>query len=448
MSARVLIVDDDRIFSTILEKRFQKEQWLTTSAVTAKEGLEAATHNTFDVALIDIFLPDQSGVDLVAQIKNRLPNLPVIVVSSSEETQHIVAAMKNGASDYIVKPIEEDRMVMKVRDILELVIMKRTEAQLVNTASEHHFIGKSAAIRHLLREISKVAHSDAAILICGETGTGKNLVAETIHDIGLRSDHRFVSINCSAIPAMLLESELFGHQRGAFAGAHQDKQGLVEIAEGGTVFLDEIGDLPPELQAKLLRFLQGREFERLGGAETLNANVRIIAATNRNLEAAVHEGRFREDLFYRLNVLPIVLPPLRERKEDIPLLVDYFLKEFRRRAGKEFEGVTPEVIETLAKHSWPGNVRELQNAVERAVVFGKPPLLTPSDFSLPSYKTLQASSDESEPVKSLKDLEHQMLLHALREASGNVSKAARVLGISRGTIYRRLERYEIGLKKP
>jgi transcriptional regulator with PAS, ATPase and Fis domain len=303
-------------------------------------------------------------------------------------------------------------------------------------------------MKKLVREISKVANSEATVFLFGETGTGKGLVAEVIHGLSRRRNQRLISINCAAIPASLLESELFGHEKGAFTGAIRDKKGIFELADRGTIFLDEIGELAPELQVKLLRVLQGQEFERVGGTRPIKVDVRIIAATNRNLEEAIAEGRFREDLFYRLNVLPITVPPLRERKEDIPILLNHFIREFSEKAGKKFEKLAPDIEEYLSAYPWPGNIRELQNVIERAVVFGKEPRFMTSDFNVapPRYTSTTAPVATSS-VSSLKELELQLLMQALRQSGGNVSRAARTLGISRGTVYRRLERYEIGLKK-
>lgn len=448
MSHHILLVDDDRVFLTLLTKRLAQAGWEVDTAVTAAEGLEQIRKRKPDILLLDVFLPDRSGIDSVSDVKALAPDLPIIMVSASGETKNIVTAIKYGASDYIKKPVDEDLMVTKIRRLLEMTDLKKTRSEFFKNSELQRLIGDSPAIKKLIREISKVANSDAAVLLFGETGTGKGLVAEIIHSLSRRRSHRFMAINCAAIPATLLESELFGHEKGAFTGAIREKKGIFELANQGTIFLDEIGEIAPELQVKLLRALQGQEFERVGGVKPVKVDVRIMAATNRNLEEAIAEGRFREDLFYRLNVFPITVPPLRDRKEDIPILIHHFLGLYGEKAGKKFEPLAPEILDVLSAYPWPGNVRELQNVAERAVVFGKERHLALSDFNItPARSSTTASETSASSISSLKELEFQLLLQALRQAGGNVSRAARTLGISRGTVYRRLERYEIGLKR-
>ncbi|HSA60274.1 MAG TPA: sigma-54 dependent transcriptional regulator [bacterium] len=448
MVPQILLVDDDRIFLTMLAKRLSQEGWQVSTAETAGDGLEKIRKHKPEILLLDVFLPDRSGVEAVGEVKALAPDLPVIMVSTSGETKNIVAAIKNGASDYVKKPVDEALLTVKIQHLLDVLTLKRTQTEFRENAELKRLIGESPAIKKLIREISKVANSDATVLLSGETGTGKGLVAEIIHGLSRRRNQRFIAINCAAIPATLLESELFGHERGAFTGAIREKKGIFELADQGTIFLDEIGEIAPELQVKLLRVLQGQEFERVGGTKSVKVDVRVIAATNRNLEDAIAQGHFREDLFYRLNVLPVTVPPLRDRKEDIPLLLEHFIRQFGDKAEKRFEKLSPEIVETLSAYSWPGNVRELQNVVERAVVFGKEPRLAVTDFNVnPPRPAPAAGSDNGGGISSLKELEQQLLLQALRQSGGNVSRAARTLGISRGTVYRRLERYEIGLKK-
>jgi len=448
MAPQILLVDDDRIFLTLLAKRLSEEGWQVTTAETAADGLEKIRKNKPDILLLDVFLPDESGVDTVTDAKALAPDMPIIMVSTSGETKNIVAAIKNGASDYVKKPVDEALLITKIHRLLEIVTFRRTRSELNESMELKRLVGTSAGIQKLVREISKVSSSDATVLLSGETGTGKGLIAEIIHSLSRRRNNRFVAINCAAIPASLLESELFGHERGAFTGAIREKKGIFEVADNGTIFLDEIGDIAPELQVKLLRVLQGQEFERVGGTKPVKVDVRVIAATNVNLEQAIAEGRFREDLFFRLNVLPMTVPPLRERKEDIPILLEYFIAQYSEKAGKRFEKLAPEILNHLSEYSWPGNIRELQNVVERAVVFGKEPRFAIADFNIaPARYPTSTIPENSSSVSSLKELELQLLLQALRQAGGNVSRAARTLGISRGTVYRRLERYEIGLKK-
>ncbi len=354
--------------------------------------------------------------------------------------------MKAGASDYVQKPIEFESLWEKISQLLEMRLERDTEKELVGLYGNGIVLGKSPQARQLIREISKVANSDATVLLRGDSGTGKSLVAEVIHSHSQRQEKPFVTVNCAAIPETLLESELFGHEKGAFTGAIREKIGKFELANTGTIFLDEIGDLTLELQVKILRVLQGREFERVGGLKTIRVDVRVIAATNRPLEKAIHEKRFREDLFYRLNVLPIYIPPLRERKEDIPLLIDYFFEFYCRKYNKKLEPFSPEVLEGLFNYDWPGNIRELQNVIERAIVLGRKPQISPIDFAIsasPSFSKVAVD----EGFSSIRQLEHRTLLKALQQTHGNISKAARLLGIGRDTVYRRLKKYKIGLKQ-
>jgi len=456
----ILVIDDDRVFSLMITKKLRDAHLSSEAAFSALEAREKIEKHPPQLILLDVHLPDESGIHFVNELKKRLPHAPILMVSSSGDTRHVVHAMQNGASDYIKKPVEFDELLRKAQQLLELQRVRQNEYQLDHAEGASLMIGKSPQTRHLIRQISQVALSDATVLLRGESGTGKSMAAELIHQLSKRKPHRFVDINCAAIPATLLESELFGHERGAFTGAIREKPGKFEIADKGTLFLDEIGELPPELQVKLLRFLQGHEFERVGGLKTIKADVRVIAATNRNLEHAIQESKFREDLFYRLNVLPIHIPPLRERREDIPLLLDHFLKVYSQKAGKRFEPLSADIIEQLSLYPWPGNIRELQNVMERSVVLAKEPVLSLADFSgLPSIHTLLSPFvlENAEPgsrrpldsfrvLKSVKEIEKASLIEALENAQGNISKAAESMGLSRGTLYRRMKKYEIGLK--
>jgi len=448
----IFLIDDDRIFATIFEKKFKEVGWDFRYAMTAAEGLSLLKEKMPDVVLVDVFLPDRLGVDLIADIKALDPAVPILIVSVSGEPQHVIAAIKNGASDYVTKPVEFPALFQKVQSLVEFQKIKQTESKLESLKDERFVFGPSAGTKQLLHEISRVACFDSTVLLRGETGVGKSMVAQLIHELGPRKKKNFVEVNCSAIPEQLLESELFGHEKGAFNGANREKQGKFEIADGGSIFLDEIGDLAPELQTKLLRILQGGELERVGGLKTSKVDVRVIASTNQNLEEAIEKGRLREDLFYRLNVLPIFIPPLRERRDDILFLVTHYLKVFSLKMKKRFEKPSPEILERLASYNWPGNIRELQNVVERCVVLGKEPQFELKDFALgpaprdPARKYAAHAGEEEVSFKSLRELEHKSLMEALKRSSGNIARAARFLGISRGTIYRRLRKYEIGLK--
>lgn len=444
MKHRILLVDDDPEFVALIGKYLRSKGFDVFAAGTAQECRNVMANVQPNVALIDVKLPDQSGVDLVGEIKAIDEATPVIMISAFGDPKLVVEAMQAGASDYIQKPIDHEELLNKLNVALEL----REEISIEKELGDNHaIIGKSARTRQLLRQIGKVAKSDAPVLFRGESGTGKSLVAEIIHGHSPRKDKPFVTINCPAIPEHLLESELFGHEKGSFTGAVKEKIGKFELANGGTVFLDEIGYLPLELQVKILRVLQGHEFERVGGLRTIRVDVRIIAATNRNLEQAIHDGRFREDLFYRLNVLPLNIPPLRERREDIPLLVDHFLSYYSRKENKRFETISETILNRLVEYHWPGNIRELQNVIERAVVLGKGPILRLADFTInPAPSAATAPPQEMESITTLKDMEYKALVRALEQSGGNISKTARLLGVGRDTVYRRLRKHKIGLK--
>ncbi len=446
MSPRILLVDDNPDFSKIVSVFLQSKGLEVVTASTFQEGEEAFLNTKPELILLDVVLPDGSGVDLVSRVKEISPATPALMVSATGETEIVVNAIKAGASDYIKKSDNLEGLWLKISGLLEMQRVKSTEEELERRGAYGGLIGKSYKMRQLIRIISKVAHVNVPIFIRGESGTGKGLVAELIHSLSPRREKPFVTINCPAIPETLLESELFGHERGAFTGAIREKAGKFEYADGGTVFLDEIGDLGPELQAKILRVLQGHEFERVGGLKTIHVDVRIIAATNRPIEKSIQEGRFREDLYYRLNVLPIDIPTLRERKEDIPLLASHFLAYFGRKNGKKFSELSPEILSDLTDYDWPGNIRELQSVIERAVVLGKEPALHRGDLSPHRTKTptFQAGAG---PWTSLKELEHRALVKALEQANGNIAKASRLLGIGRDTIYRHLRKHQITLKK-
>lgn len=446
MKPKILIVDDDTDFVRLIGKYLQAQDLKIISANSAKQGGDLAKENDPDLVLLDVKLPDASGVDLVKDIKSFNDEIPIIMVSGSGSTKNVVAAMKAGASDYVQKPFDHKELFEKIVKLLEIKRAKHTEMELHSRGLYAAIIGKSPKTRQLIREISKVANSHAPVLLRGESGTGKSLIAEVIHKHSQKKDKPFVTINCAAIPENLLESELFGHKRGAFTGAISDKVGKFEYANSGTIFLDEIGDLSPELQVKILRVLQNGEFERVGGLKTIRVHVRIIAATNRNLDEAISRGRFREDLFYRLNVLPIFVPPLRERKEDIPILSQHFFKYYSLRANKHFQELSDDIIEHLTTYHWPGNIRELQNIIERAIVLGTEPNLRLSNFIISANMQIKDNPDMTK-ITSIRDLEYQALIHALKQTSGNISKASKFLGIGRDTFYRRLKKYKIGLKR-
>ncbi len=367
----LLVVEDQASHRRVLEAHFSKHYHVLT-AEHGQRALEIAAQQPIHLLITDLILPGMNGIDLLRQMRETHPELRAIVITGHPTVRSAVQAMKDGAIDYIVKPFDLDELKAKVDKAAEEYRLKeenlRLRQQLRSTFDFRGIVGKSGAMQEVYRTIAKVASSRATVLIRGESGTGKELVAKAIHYSGNRSAGPFIAVSCAALPETLLESELFGHEKNAFTGATSQKPGRFELAHGGTLFLDEIAEVPPPIQVKLLRVIQEREFERLGGTKTIKVDVRLIAATNKDLEEMVKQGTFREDLYYRLQVIQIYMPPLRERKDDIPLLVDHFLSRYNEENGKHLQAPTAETMEILMKYHWPGNVRELENAIERAVV--------------------------------------------------------------------------------
>ncbi|MFH1223564.1 MAG: sigma-54 dependent transcriptional regulator [Pseudomonadota bacterium] len=444
---KVLIIDDSQDFCLVLSKVLEKNDCQVACYQESKNISEKISNFSPDVILLDVVMPNKSGIDVLAEIKKLNASIPVIMISNREDAKLIVGAMKAGASDYIPKTIDSQELVKKIQSVYNIGMMKETGDGLKTYAD---IIGVSNSTKNLINMISTVSQSDAPVFLRGDSGTGKSMVAETIHKYSKRRNGPFVTINCPAIPSTLLETEFFGHEKGSFTGAIKNKEGKFEIATGGTVFLDEIGDLTIDLQVKILRIIQNKEFERVGGLKTLKTDVRIIAATNQNVEQAVKDGKFREDLYYRLNVLPIYIPSLKERKDDVPILAEHFLKLSSKREGKNFNKLSQEVINLLTAYDWPGNIRELENSIERAIILGKEPDIKAEDFSF--TKNIKTNTDpnsifSSEPqFTSLRDMEYSDLVSALKRSSGNISQTAKTLGISRDTLYRRMRKHGIGLK--
>jgi len=451
-NAEVLIVDDDLDFATGLAKAIEARGSNVTMAATAAETLEKLRDRPLtDIVLLDINLPDRSGMELIGEIKSTDPSLCIIVVTVEEALDTAVAAMKAGACDYVVKPIDIEALWLRVEHAIKshraLRSIRHFEREMSQLYGFDQFIYTSEAMRAAVDQLKQLTDSDATVLITGESGVGKELAAKALHFNGPRRLGPFVAASCAAVPETLIENELFGHEKGAFTGAFERQLGKFEFANGGTIFLDEIGDLSPVTQTKLLRVLQERSFHRIGGVSEIKVDVRIICATNRNLPAAVADEEFRSDLFYRISVLPVMLPPLRERQEDIELLAEHFLKVFSRKIGKPFEGFSDDALKLMLSYSWPGNVRELQNAVERAVVFGKPPRLQAKDISLgPLGKSIRKNSRSEEGIMSLREMEAGHIASALGHFEWNISKAAQHLGIGRDTLYRKIKQYGIKQK--
>ena len=437
---KLLIVDDELSVRDSLAKWFTEEGYDVATAESANEALTRVAELTFDVALVDIKMRGTDGIELQRRLHEIYPDMLVIIMTGYASVETAIAALKNGAFDYVNKPLDPDEIAHLVAKAMshrqtqqENVRLKETVADLAHPAE---IIGQSSAMKRIFEAIETVSPTDATVLITGESGTGQELVARAIHAASNRRYHPMVVIHCGALAETLLESELFGHEKGAFTGAQYRKKGKFEIAEGGTVFLDEIGDISLKTQTDLLRVLQEREIVRVGGNQTIKVDFRIIAATNKDLEQLIEEGKFRPDLYYRLNVFHIELPALRERRDDIPPLVDHFVRKFSREMNKKISRVSPAAMNLLQQYAWPGNIRELENAVERAMVVAQEPDLREQDF------TLKARNGAIiEGPRCLDDVEKEHILRVLDGCSGNQTRAAEVLGIDRVTLHHKLKRY-------
>jgi DNA-binding NtrC family response regulator len=447
----ILVVDDEpnvrESFRLVLEDAYD-----VIDVPDGAAALDVVRTSSVDLVLLDIRLPEMDGIEVLERLKALDEGVEVILVTAVKTVRTAVAAMKLGAFDYVTKPFDEDELLSLVRRALQKRSLEREVTFLRGELARQHdredIVGEHPEMQKLSRLITQVARTTTTVLITGESGTGKELIARAIHHRGPRRDKPFVPVNPAAIPESLVESELFGHEKGAFTGAHQRKLGRFELAQGGTLFLDEIGLLRPEVQAKLLRVLQEREIERVGGTHPIKIDVRIVAATNLDLKRAVASGAFREDLYYRLNVVPIAVPPLRDRIEDLPLLVDHFIRRYNHECNKRIEALTPDALAALSSYSWPGNVRELQNIVERTVVLVDGPLISAAD--LPLDLTISPTRPGSTSDKRRVDLneasdrfERLIVQRVLEEARGNVSEAARVLGLHRNSLKVKLARWKL-----
>jgi two-component system, NtrC family, response regulator AtoC len=451
-SATLLIVDDEELVRWSLRERFGDEGYTVLEAATAAAAIEQAVAGGLDLVLLDFRLPDGDGLTVLRRIKEQSPDTPVILMTAYSTVENAVEAMKHGAYHYVNKPFNLDEVAMIVEKALETGRLRREVRTLRGSHSREYsfdaIIGSSPAMVSAKSLLRRIATSPAStVLLTGETGTGKDLAAKAIHYNSDRAAKPFVNITCSALPEQLLESELFGHERGAFTDARQQKRGLLETADGGTVFLDEIGEMAPGLQAKLLRFLEEKTFKRVGGLADVRVDVRIVAATNRDLEREVQAGKFREDLYYRLQVMPIALPPLRERSGDIPKLVDYYIDRYNREFRKHVRGLTPEALATLEQYRWPGNIRELRNAIERAMLLVNREWLKPEDFdTLSRSTTVLATFRLPADGVDLEEVERQLVVQALERAAGNQTHAGQLLGINRDQVRYRIEKF--GLVRP
>jgi two-component system response regulator HydG len=442
--ARVLVVEDEASLRSGLVKSLEREGFDVASAARGDEGLACVQVADFDVVVSDLMMPGMDGMELLRQVRRTRPDTEVILITGYGTVERAVEAVKAGAHDFITKPLQRSELIRRTWSAIEKRRLRLENRNLRKELARHEggarIVCTSPGMRELVDIAERIAPTSATALVLGETGTGKEVLARTIHGLSNRSDKPFVTLSCAALPESLLEAELFGFERGAFTGAARQKQGRFELADGGTLFLDEVGEIPREVQVKLLRFLQEGTLERLGGTRTKQLDVRLIAATNADLEKAVREGRFREDLYYRLNVVVLRLPPLRERVEDIPILAEVFLRKFACRNRKPVRGFAPGVTDVLLRHDWPGNVRELENAIERAVILCRGAEIGLSDLpaALGGSPELTQSSYIPAGV-TLAELEQRALLAALRRAGGNKAEAARQLGVSTRTVFRKLE---------
>jgi two-component system response regulator AtoC len=462
--AHVLIVDDEVNIRRVLAAMLKREGYEVTTAADGEQALAVLHKTPVHVIVTDLVMPRLGGMDLLRRVSADFPDVPVIVITAHGSVDSAVAALKAGAFDYITKPFEQDD--------LKKVIAKAARAHDLERQNVHAsfgegdrppLVGESPAMKAIYEMVARVADSPSTVLVTGESGTGKELIAKALHRGSSRRDKPLIKVNCAAIPKDLVESELFGYERGAFTGAVGSKPGRFELADGGTLFLDEIGEVPVEMQVKLLRALQESEFERVGGIKTLRVDVRLIAATNRDLKALIADGRFREDLYYRLAVVPIALPPLRERREDVPLLVRHFIQKYDERLGKRVEGIEDEALQLLVNYGWPGNIRELENLMERSVLFADGPLILASALpdslrergghppvpiaAVGPLGSIAAPSGASmkEIVRHAQaELEKELISRALEETGGNVTRAAKRLQISRKSLQVKMK--ELGLR--
>ena len=453
---KILVVDDEKSMCDFLEIMLNKEGYEVTSATSGEKALELLDNNLYSMVLTDVKMPGVDGFEVLRKTKEVSPDTVVIMITAYGSPEGAVTAIKEGAYDYITKPFRVEEVKLTIKKSLERSILIKENIRLRQAVEDRYkfwnLIGKSPKMQRVYELVEKVSQTKANVLISGESGTGKELVAKAVHFNSARKDRSFVTLNCGAIPENLLESELFGHMKGSFTGAIANKRGLLELAEGGTLFMDEVGELPLPLQVKLLRVIQEREFKRVGGIEDIKVDVRIISASNQDLQQKVAHSSFREDLFYRLNVIQIKIPPLRERKEDIPLLVNHFVRKYSAETGKEIEGVSPEALELLLGYNFAGNVRELENMIERSITLETTPMI--SDRHIRSYlnermvskgipPTLEIPEEGMDLNKVVEDLEKAFILKALEHTDGVKKKAAEILGMNFRAMRYKLAKYEL-----
>jgi two-component system response regulator GlrR len=441
---KILVVDDDANILKVLKMRLEAEGYQVATAGEAKTAQKLASDNFFDFALVDLKLNGINGIQLMETLHQMNPEMPVIILTAYGTIKSAVEAMRKGAYSYLTKPFNYDELLLQTKNCIEKTRLtkeiKSLKKMVKNRYGFDNIIGRSHKMEKVLEQVAKAADSDSTICIGGESGTGKELIAKTLHLASSRADKQFIAINCAAIPETLFESELFGYKKGAFTGATQNKEGLMSQAQGGTFFLDEISEMPPSMQAKLLRVMQDKEFFPVGGRKTVKMDIRFIATSNRNLRDEVAKGTFREDLFYRIYVIAIHLPPLRERKGDIPVLAHYFLDKLSKDMDKKIDGFSSRALQKLMLHSWPGNVRELQNTIESAVAMANEDIIG-DDLILPALK---AEDQNLKPLKDAKEnFEKNYLLQLIELTEGNMAQAARLAGKYRADLYELLKKYDL-----
>jgi two-component system response regulator GlrR len=441
---KILVVDDDTNILKVIKMRLEAEGYQVTTAGKAKTALELANDDVFDFALVDLKLNGTNGIQLMENLHQLNPEMPVIILTAYGTIKSAVEAMRKGAYSYLTKPFNYDELLLQTKNCIEKTKLTKEIKSLRKMVKDRYgfdnIIGRSNKMEKVLEQVAKAADSDSTIVIEGESGTGKELIAKSLHLASARADRQFVAINCAAIPEMLFESELFGYKKGAFTGALLDKEGLLYQAQGGTFFLDEISEMSPSMQAKLLRVLQEKEFLPVGGRKTIKMDIRFIATSNKKLKEEVAKGNFREDLFYRIYVIEIQLPPLRERKGDIPVLSHYFLDKLSKDANKKITGFSSTALQKLMLHSWPGNVRELQNTIESAVTMATENIIS-DDLILPALKT---EVNNLKPLKDAKEnFEKNYLLQLIELTEGNMAQAARLAGKYRADLYELLKKYDL-----
>jgi len=444
---KILVVDDDTAHRMMLHAVLADEGYTVAEADDGTTAVKAVQQEFYDLILMDVRMTEMDGIEALAEMKKISPGIPVLMMTAYPSVPPAVKAMKIGALDYLTKPLDTDELRLRIAKLLGQSPLKANQQQVkVHLSHTSGLTGSSAKMQQLFETLALVAPTDTTVLILGESGTGKELVADAIHGNSSRADKPLVKVNCAALPETLLESELFGHEKGAFTGAIARRKGRFEVADSGTIFLDEIGELPIAVQVKLLRVLQEQQFEPVGSSKTMTVDVRVIAATNRNLEAEMAQGKFREDLFYRLNIFPVQVPPLRDRKEDLPVLAEFFLKKYRKKHKRPVKGFAPRTLDLFMRYDWKGNVRELENTVERSVILCQEDLIQPQHLPAPLQalaKEEELNLPDTEGGLTIKDMEKQLILSTLTQYDGNRTKTAEALGISRRSLQMKLKEYGI-----